>query len=192
MNEIPATAEAPCDADLAALMVAYQDGSLAAFEQLYGALAKPMRGYFRARVGTEALVADLVQDTFLELHRSRRTYQPGRPVRAWAFGIAHHVLLRHRDGERRRARHESTSWTGDPVPQLAESLEPDLRELERALRALSPGTREAWLQHHVEGRGFAEIAATLGIAATAARLRASRASAAIRRALGLNGGTTDD
>lgn len=181
---------APNDDDaLAALMSAYQDGSLAAFERLHAALAPGLHGYFRARACAPAQAADLVQDTFLELHRARRTYQPGRPVRAWAFGIARHVLLRHRDEARRRARHEA-AFPHEGLHALeaaggADLLHADARAIGAALHALSPGTRDAWWLHHVEGIGFEEVARRLGIASTAARLRASRATGAIRRALGL-------
>ena len=181
------------DNELIALMTSYQAGSLAAFEQLHTALAPPLHGYFRAHASAGTLAVDLVQDTFLELHRSRRTYQPGRPVRAWAFGIAHHVLLRHRDSERRRARHEAAQLPGqrmalEGVPADADLLHAEMRDVNAALHALSPATRDAWLMHHVHGKGFDEIAHRLGIATTAARLRASRATAAIRRALGMERG----
>ena len=62
------------------LMREYQRGSLAAFEALYRALAPRVRGFLRARVRDDARVTDLVQETFLEIHRSRRTYLPGASV----------------------------------------------------------------------------------------------------------------
>jgi len=43
------------------------------------------------------LAEELLQETFLQIHRSRRTYLPGRPVTPWIFSIAHHVYL----GDRR-------------------------------------------------------------------------------------------
>ena len=70
------------------LMQQYQQGSLTAFEALYRELAPRVRGFLRAKVRDEARVSDLLQETFLEIHRSRRTYLPGASVAGWVFGIA--------------------------------------------------------------------------------------------------------
>jgi RNA polymerase sigma factor (sigma-70 family) len=74
------------------LMREYQGGSLAAFEALYRALAPRVNGFIRARVRDNARASDLLQETFLELHRSRHTYLPGQSVNGWAFGIAQNVI----------------------------------------------------------------------------------------------------
>jgi DNA-directed RNA polymerase specialized sigma24 family protein len=49
-----------------------------------------------------------VQEALLPLHRSRHTYEPGRPVTPWAFAIARHVVLMHRRWTFRRLRFEET------------------------------------------------------------------------------------
>ncbi|MFY9824625.1 MAG: sigma factor, partial [Thermoanaerobaculia bacterium] len=68
--------------ELVRLMVDYQAGRLAAFELLYGQLAAELRRYFQA-AAADGVAQDLVQETFLAIHRSRRTYQPPLPVRPW-------------------------------------------------------------------------------------------------------------
>ena len=78
------------------LMREYQRGNLAAFEALYRALAPRVIGFIRASLRGEARSSDLLQETFLEMHRSRHTYLPGHSVIGWAFGIAQNVVLRHR------------------------------------------------------------------------------------------------
>ena len=84
------------------LMREYQQGTLAAFEALYHALAPRLRSFIRTRVRHDAPTGDLLQETFLEIHRSRHTYLPGNSVAGWAFGIAQNVVLRHRHVEGRR------------------------------------------------------------------------------------------
>ena len=79
---------------LVGLMVSYQNGDLAAFEQLYAALADEVRRFFERQ--QRGAARDLLQEAFLELHRSRRTYRPGLPVRPWVYGIARNVLARDR------------------------------------------------------------------------------------------------
>jgi RNA polymerase sigma-70 factor, ECF subfamily len=181
------------EAELMTLMAAYQHGSLAAFEGLYAALAAPVRAHMLAAVGRDATAADLVQECFLEVHRARQSHRPGAPVRPWLFGIARHVLMRHYVRERRRAGKERRWAAPAASTQTAHSeaiAGVQLQQLEHALQALSPPSRTVWLMHHVEGRAFEDIARHLGIAAAAARLRASRASRALRRALGV--GEDDD
>jgi RNA polymerase sigma-70 factor (ECF subfamily) len=169
---------------LDSLMREYQSGSLAAFEALYRALAPRVNGFIRARTRDDALASDLLQETFLELHRSRHTYLPGHPVIGWTLGIAQNVMLRHRREVRRRDQHEvstdSLELGEQPTPSAADF---ELRPLQDALEHLSPDSRATWWMRNIEGLSFEVIALRLGIAATAVRLRCSRASRALRAAL---------
>lgn len=162
----------------------YQGGSRAAFEALYRALAPRVTGFIRARVRDDAHASDLLQETFLELHRSRHTYLPGRSVIGWTFGIAQNVLLRHRRETRRRDQHEVPAGSLALEEALAaRPAELELQPLQDALDHLSPDSRATWWMRNIEGLSFEAIARRLGIAATAVRLRCSRASRALRAAL---------
>ena len=79
--------------ELCALMEGYLDGRIEAFDGLYAALSGRIRGYLLSQCRDAALADDLLQDTFMQIHRSRRTYEPGRPVTPWVFAIARHVYL---------------------------------------------------------------------------------------------------
>ena len=169
-----------CDSELVELMARYQAGELAAFERLYGLLAGELQAYFAAAVRDAALARDLVQDLFLEAHRGRHTYLPPLPVRPWLFGIARHVLGRHRRNAWRRQRHE------EPLGEHRVNAPPvaDRHDLERALARLPASRREPFVLHHVHGLSFQQIAERTGIGAVAAKLRSSRAMRALREALG--------
>jgi len=180
------------DDELVRLMVGYQAGELAAFEGLYARLAAELRRYFQA-TGAEAAARDLVQETFLAIHRSRRTYQPGLPVRPWVFGIARNVLGRHRREAWRRSRTEDRDARPAEemaAPAVALALEP--RDLAAALARLPAGRREAWVLHHVHGLSFQQIATRFRIGVGAAKLRSSRAMRALRAALGVETGGAPD
>jgi RNA polymerase sigma-70 factor (ECF subfamily) len=166
--------------DLAVLMVAYQAGELPAFERLYALLAADLQAYFAASVRDATLARDLVQDTFLEVHRSRHTYLPSLPVRPWLFGIARHVLGRHRRGAWRRSRHE------EPLGERLVSVPPAVQQHDvlHALAQIPPSRREPWVLHHIHGLSFQQIADHIGIGVVAAKLRSSRAMRALRQALG--------
>lgn len=171
--------------DLPELMARYQAGEGVAFERLYGQLARSIRGYLRKLTPPGSEVEDLVQGTFLQLHRARHTYEPGRAVRPWVFSIARHVALMARRSAVRRVRNEVQP--PDELPDLPEptAVEPpiDRVTLERALDSLADPSREALWLHHVEGLSFREVAAVQGISESAAKLRAHRARHALRSRL---------
>jgi RNA polymerase sigma-70 factor, ECF subfamily len=177
--------------ELVAAMAAYQAGELDGFRRLYAGLAGDLRRFFERSARDRAVAEDLLQEAFLQIHRSRHTYQPELPVRPWAFGVARHVLGRHRRDVLRHARHQ-----GPELSALEEKESPALaapvgapaigrREIENALAGISPVKRDAWLLHHVHGFSFQEIARRLSIGAGAAKLRSSRAMKALRESLGI-------
>jgi RNA polymerase sigma-70 factor, ECF subfamily len=166
------------------LMREYQSGSLTAFETLYRALAPRLQGFIRARVRDDVRVSDLLQETFLELHRSRHTYLPGHSVIGWTYGIAQNVMLRHRRDERSRNQLEAPTDRLELEEQFTPcAAEFELQPLQDALEQLSPDSRATWWMRNIEGLSFEVIARRLGIAAVAVRLRCSRASRALRAAL---------
>ena len=81
------------EVELRGWMVEYQAGRLEGFDRLYEAIAAPLRRYLTAltRDGSEA--QDLLQEAFLQVHRSRHTYDPAHPLLPWVFAITRHVYL---------------------------------------------------------------------------------------------------
>jgi RNA polymerase sigma-70 factor (ECF subfamily) len=157
-------------------MESYQGGDLSAFEQIFRALAVPLRNYLASLARSRSRGEDLLQETFLQMHRSRRTYTPGRPVKPWAFGIARHVWLMNRRSAIRRGRHEGAA-PGD-LPEVAAAgfaeMFPEREDLGRALMRVADNRREALLLHHVWGFSFREVGEMLGISERAAKLRSFR------------------
>jgi len=173
------------DETLRTLMAAYQRGDLDAFDRLYAALEREVRGFLRARCRDPQRVDDLLQETFLQIHRSRRSYLPGLPVRPWVYAIAKRVFLMHLRTVKRRESRETTelSMAQEPEVPAASGRVADRSTLVSALRQVPPDSRRAFLLHHWQGLSFHEIAARLGIAPSAAKLRSSRAANRLRRLL---------
>jgi RNA polymerase sigma-70 factor, ECF subfamily len=171
------------DERLRALMREYQAGRIEAFDELYSLLAPPLRRYLLSHARDAAKADDLVQDTFLQLHRARHTYDPSYPVTPWAMAIARHVWLMDRRTQSRRP------WAPEDVatielPVRAEAAAyADRTDVRRALGQVASTRRAAVIQHHVLGLSFKEIAAKAGIAETAAKLRSSRGMAQLRQLL---------
>ncbi len=171
---------------LAAQMVAYQNGDAMAFDTLYGEVAGPILGYLGSLTRDAARAEDLLQETFLQVHRVRHTFEPGRPVKPWLYAIARNVFLMERRARGRRGRHEGLAddeLPDVPVPAEAESLA-DRDAVRRALARIDPERREALLLHHVVGFSFKEVGAVLGVTAGAAKLRAHRGVVELRGILG--------
>lgn len=167
---------------LVEVMIAYQRGELEAFEELFAALAVNVRNYLASMTRNLDQAEDLTQETFLQVHRSRRTYLPPRPVKPWIFGIARYVYLMDRRARGRRSRHEVSPrerLPELPVEGLAEDL-PLTDALAGALDQLPEDRREAVLLHHVWGFSFREIGSMLGITERAAKLRSFRGVQALR------------
>ena len=83
-------------------MSAYQAGSIEAFERLYVTLAPSLLGYLSSLVRDRSDAQDLLQEAFLQIHRSRHTYRPDLPVKPWVFAIARHMWLMDRRTRSRR------------------------------------------------------------------------------------------
>jgi RNA polymerase sigma-70 factor (ECF subfamily) len=127
---------------------------------------------------------DLVQETFLAVHRSRQTYLPGRPVKPWVLAIARYVFLQDRRAAVRRRQLETSCAVPDVL--LPEELRrlADRDVIATALGRLAPDRRESVLLHHALGLSFPEIGQLLGVRAGTAKLRAYRGMSELREILG--------
>jgi len=180
------TPDIAADERLRALMIGYQDGRRDAFEDLYAQLAPVVRRQLRRLARDPARVDDLLQDTFLQIHRARHTYDPAYPVPPWACAIARHVFLMDCRYRSRRADMSRQEPLDDRAPSLSTGQDDALiarTEVKRALEQLSPATRTSVLLHHLHGLSFKEISRRLRVGGPAVRARASRGMARLREAL---------
>ena len=125
------------------------------------------------------------QDTFLQMHRSRRTYEPGRPVTPWVFAIARHVYLM-----KRRAHGATAAVRGDGWPptrdrtttthDAARAMRERGRSAARAARRASRSASGAADASRARAGASSEIATRLGIRVNAAKTRAFRGMRRLR------------
>lgn len=173
------------DEPLRQLMMRYQAGEIEAFDALYALAAPRLRAWFgRQRLDLGAQRDDLVQETFLQMHRARHTYSPNRPARPWIFAIARHVYLMDR---RRRQRKQGRESADDPLshpPVESPARAAEARDaLSRGLAGTSRQRRASLLLHHYWGLTFGEIGRLLGVRPNTAKLRSSRGARDVRRHL---------
>jgi RNA polymerase sigma-70 factor (ECF subfamily) len=168
-----------------ALMARFCRGDEAAFDALYEKYAGLVFGFLNRMLRDPAAAEDTMQATFLSFVRARGRYQAGTSVRGWLFAIATNAG---RDALRRQQarREEPASPTLEAAPGEAPAPSDPLlaRDIEAAFAALPAAEREAIVLHKVCGFSFDEIAASLGITASAAKVRAHRGYRRLRAILG--------
>lgn len=170
-------------------MARYAAGDKDAFRRLFAQLAPGLRAFFLRSFRDHALADDLVQSTFLKLHRARTSYRPELPVRPWIFTIAAGVrrdelrrryrLPRH-VGEDEWERMESQLST---EPTAAQDETDAVAAVRSALDRLPESHRIVIHLHRYEGMTFEQIAAVLSTTPGAVRTRACRAYERLREAL---------
>jgi RNA polymerase sigma-70 factor (ECF subfamily) len=171
------------DERLRGLMVAYQGGAYGAFEGLYAALAAPVHAWLARATRDRSRADDLAQETFLQMHRARHTYDPAYPVMPWAMAIARHVYLMDRRTASRRPRYVAEERGAEPAAAPDVDRRIGGAPVREALRRVHPDRRGALLLHHLGGWSFREIARRFGIREAAAKLRSSRGMAEMRKLL---------
>jgi len=92
--------------------------------------------YFLSDAASRAHADDLLQETWLRIHRVRHTYRSGEPVLPWFYAIARHVRIDHfRKLSRTTAREEKLT---DASETVAGSSDPAAMEELDALLAPLP------------------------------------------------------
>jgi RNA polymerase sigma-70 factor (ECF subfamily) len=180
--------ERQAEGQLIDLMVDYQAGNIEAFESLYQFLRPALFHYLLYKTLNQSLAEDLLQESFLQLHRSRRTYLPGKPVLPWALAIARNIFRMEMRSRLRRGKHEVGEQDSLPGVATTGGFErfAERQSLRKALALLSADQREILFMYHIWGLSFREIAGILGILRTTAKLRAHRAIKSLRKILGVS------
>lgn len=146
-------------------------------------LAPDLLAYFTRRVIPGEDAADCVSETLLVLWRRRENLPTHRSeARAWAFGIAHRVLLTHGRGRVRQT--NLTAKLRDSIAATPPGAhDPRTEELRNELARLSRRDRELIALVAWEGFPLVDAAAILQITPETARARYSRARRRLRAAL---------
>jgi RNA polymerase sigma-70 factor (ECF subfamily) len=74
-------------------MLAFSAGDTSAFDGLFRRWAEPLLHYLERMVGDTGTAEELLQDTFLRVHRARERYQPRARFSTWLYRIATNLAL---------------------------------------------------------------------------------------------------
>lgn len=167
------------------LMLAYQQGDRAAFDELYARYAKPIYNFLRRAADRPESADDLLQKTFLKLHAGRHQYQPVGPFRSWIFTLARNVLRDEARERRRRPLADADAFDERQVaagPGAGRDRAPELELIvAEALAGLPLTQREVVVLSRYHGMSYAEIGELLGISEGAVKQRAFQAMRKLRR-----------
>ena len=163
----------------AEIVCAYLAGSTRAFTELYTRHATTVRRALRQR--DPAVVEDVLQQTFLNFHRSRHRLDPSRPVLPWLITIARNVESALRTRTRRITLPSATPEPANLLtPEVYATSRERVEEIEARFYALPTALREAIAGYVDQDGDYEALASSQRITVNAARVRVHRA----RRLLG--------
>ncbi len=81
------------DSSLEQVMQVYLSGDAAAFGQLYSRVSTLLYSYLLTLTRDRRQAENLLQVTFVKVHKSRSAYIPGTPLVPWITAIARNAFL---------------------------------------------------------------------------------------------------
>jgi len=160
-----------------------QNGDEAAQNDLLRRLEPILRGYFIKRIGKNADVDDLVQNTLMRVHDGLEDLKKPGSLKSFAMKAA---LFEIQDYY--RGRYDMKEALYDPEVGPRRTTDPDDRsadvDVERALDVLSPKARRI-MELREYGYIYREIAQMLDTTEAAVKMQVKRAFEKMREALGI-------
>jgi RNA polymerase sigma-70 factor, ECF subfamily len=163
-------------------MQRYQQADPQAPAALIHALSPSLLRFFRSQAASREQAEDLLQETWMRIHRVRHTYRPGEPVLPWIYAIARRVRI---DGYRRTRRitaHEVSMGTL-PEPPVQVEQRDTLPCFETLVAALPDAQREVLTMLKVGGLTLEEVAGATASTVGAVKQKAHRAYERLRQLL---------
>ena len=166
------------------LILAHAEGDPDAFDELFRRYSGPVFLFMRKDLWQPEAAHDLTQQTFLQLHRSRRDFRPSGNLRSWLMTIARNLKYDYMRRVRRRP--PTVRIEGEEIAGSEENgRRLEARDtLEHALAALPENQRDVIRLYWFEHLPYAEVAQRLGATEAAVRVRAHRAYVTLRKRIG--------
>jgi RNA polymerase sigma-70 factor, ECF subfamily len=168
-------------AELETLMLEYQRGDPAATTVLIRQVSPLLLRFFTSQCGNRSEAEDLLQDTWLQIHKARHTHRPGEPVLPWIYAIARHVRV---DGYRRSQRIRTREQVMSPLPEPSRRMSPvPVVDFDELIAVLPASQREVVSMLKVSGMSLEEVARATASSVGSVKLKAHRAYAKLRAIL---------
>jgi RNA polymerase sigma-70 factor, ECF subfamily len=153
-----------------------QRGETEAFRQLFREHQADVARLAQRMLGRGTDLEDIVQEVFLQVHRSIRDFRHGARFSTWLYRVTVNVVLMHRRAAKSRpvfGEAPETLVAVDHRPFADEQLERQRRAqaFHRLLDRLSEKKRLVFVLHELEGLAPGEIAAIVGSPVLTVRTR---------------------
>lgn len=152
-----------------------------ATEAIWTHLSSDLRRFIRRRVSDDHVADDLLQETFVRVHRNVGTLQDSDRLAAWVYQIARNVVHDHH----RKATNSTVALADiDSVDdRLSRGRCRGCDWMDEMIRSLPDGYREAVQLAEVEGLPQQEVGDRLGLSLSGAKSRIQRGRALLKDAL---------
>jgi len=168
---------------LETLMARYQEGDSAAAAELIEQASPRLHRFFAAQFGSRFEADDLLQETWLRIHRVRHTYRASEPVLPWLYAIARHIRVDHyRKTVRTVAGEQRLEADAKNVVTMPEAGRSE--GLAALLTPLSEGERDVVQMLKVDGMSLEEVARATSSTVGSVKQKAHRAYKKLRVVLG--------
>ena len=186
----------------AALMARFQDGDSRAFEVLLRRHRKPVYNFILRSVRSQATAEDLLQEVFLRVIRSAKSFRREAKFTTWVYSIARNMIIDHsrrmkfrnhasldkplkgKDGDSRGAMLDLVSDGHHGASPSRAATSNELRErLQEAIDSLSDEQKEVFMMREYVGLQFKEIAEIVGCPENTVKSRMRYALEALRKRL---------
>jgi len=173
------------------LMLAYRKGDAGAFEALYRRHKGGLYRFVLRSVRERATAEELYQEIWMRVIEARGRYVVEAKFSTWLYTIAHHRLVDHwrKRGLTLVSMEDEEAAGSEPPgdagyePQQRLEAKQGLERFARALAALPPVQREAFLLHEEAGMSVADIAAATGAGGEAVKSRLRYALSKLKEAI---------
>ena len=163
-------------------------GDMNAFEELYKSHYRRVYGLCSRMTRNASEAEDLTQDVFVQVFRKLKTFRGESSFATWLHRLSVNVVLMH--FRKPKVRLEHTTADGTIPTRIANGTQNanrmnlvDRISLNEALRQLSPGYREVFVLHDVEGYEHSQISEMLGCAIGTSKSQLHKARLKLRRLL---------
>jgi len=169
------------------LMSGYQQADEKAATALIEKVSPMLLRYFLVQAFSRRFADDLLQDTWMRVHKARHTYRPGEPVLPWIFAIARYTGL---DNYRKSRRVEAHETQVDIMPEAATpkpSILPEVPDIDAILASLPESQRDVIVMLKVSGMSIQEVARATSSSVGSVKQKAHRAYCKLRDVLAYEG-----
>lgn len=168
------------------LMELFQAGTVEAYNILVDRYSERLMHYLYGFLGDKKRCEDLLQETFLRVHRNRHSYQRIAKFSTWLYTIAGNLARSEYRKQKRRHMYSIQSVSRDneeyEMPLPDETFLPDKHTesalqdgyIQEALGSLPPNFREVVILRDVQQLAYGEIAQITGLPMGTVKSRINR------------------